>query len=229
MIRVAIRFVCLLAALAGPAAAQDTLSLPAGCNGYVTVQKRGCIVSHLFICTADPAGYQRRIDLDEDGMVYAGTIDAETQWIESNHIAAGYVDRLGPSPADPASLSDLIATGRDTWDFTVVSDPYAVTAFRGEDRLTGRTEVIDGVTLEETAFDVVATDTSGAELWLVTGNEYIMRDWRTFLSGTRTVTLPDETFETDGRPVDFAFPGEAGFLALSPRFDCGVMMSKAGD
>ncbi len=89
--------------------------------------------------------------------------------------------------------------------------------------------MIDGVTLEETAFDVVATDTSGAELWLVTGNEYIMRDWRTFLSGTRTVTLPDETFETDGRPVDFAFPGEAGFLALSPRFDCGVMMSKAGD
>ncbi len=225
-----IRAVAIGLALAAPAPlwAAGQIALPQGCTGYVTVQKRGCTVSHLFTCTADPTGNQRRIDLDEDGMIYMGQTDAETQWIESHHIVAGTVDRLGPDPLDPASFTELVETGRDTWDFTTTSEPFAVTVYRGEDRLTGRTEVVDGVTLEETAFEVVVSDPLGGELYRVQGNEYIQRDWRTFVSGVRTITMPDEQFETDGRPVEFAFPGEPGFLANRPQYDCGMMMSKAG-
>jgi hypothetical protein len=43
---------------------------------------------------------------------------------------------------------------------------------------------------------------------------------------TRTVTTPTEVFETDGRPVEFAFPGEPGFLSAEPLYDCGAVLSK---
>ena len=208
------------------AAAQSPVSLPAGCEGYVTVQKRSCTVSHYFTCDGDPEGHQWRVDYGEVGMLYMGRIDAETQGIESFHIEANSVERLAPNPADPASLTELLATGRDEWDFQTVSDPLAVTIFRGHDELTGNQVTIDGVTLDETIFDVTATDPTGAELWRVTGSEFVSREWRTFLSGVRVVTTPDEQYETDARPVEFLFPGEEGFLSATPRHECSNVLSK---
>ncbi|SMY09370.1 hypothetical protein [Flavimaricola marinus] len=222
-----IRYLAPLMLFASPVAAQS-VSLPGGCEAYVTVQKRGCTVSTLFRCEADPEGHQRRMDFNEDGLTYAGMIDFETRWIESFYAEGAYTDRLAPNPVDPASFSDLIETGYDDWDFGTISDPFAETVYRGYDRLTGVVVVVDGVTLEQTEFDVVAYDTNGNELWQTVGNEFIHRDWRTFLSGTRTITTPTEVFETDGRPVEFAFPGEDGFQSSEPRYDCGVMLSKGG-
>jgi hypothetical protein len=214
------------AAAGAPAPAQQVLALPQGCSAHVTVQQRGCIVSHLFRCAADPEGHQRRIDPDGNGIVHAGVIDAEMQWIESWQPLAGVVDRLEPGAADPASLSALLATGRDSFDFAVRSEPGgAVTFCRGTDRLTGERVTIDGVTLERTAFEATARDSGGAELFRIAGNEYVHRDWRTFLSGTRTTVTPDGRFDSDHSPVAFIFPGEPGFLASTPRHDCSVMMS----
>jgi hypothetical protein len=61
-----IRCLVPLVFLAAPAAAQ-TVSLPAGCEAYVTVQKRSCTVSTLFRCAADPEGHQRRMDSTRTG------------------------------------------------------------------------------------------------------------------------------------------------------------------
>lgn len=214
--------------LAGPAVAQDNFSLPAGCTGYVTVQKRGCIVSHLFTCQNDPAGYQRRVDMTEAGLVYLGTTDAETNWIESTHIAAGYTETLVPGAADPASFTELLASGRDTWDFVIAASDGYSTRNVGSDEIADPQVVIDGVALQMTHFTIRVTDPdTGKELWRGTGQEYINPDWRTFLSGARTITTPSDTYDTDNTPVEFAFPGEAGFLSSKPRYDCSVPI--AGD
>lgn len=213
---------------AAPAAAQQSFALPQGCEGYVTIQKRGCQVSHLFRCEGDPAGWQRRVDLDDQGLTYAGAIDAETQWVESFSPGAGSRDSLRPGAADPASFTTLIETGIDTFDFEVETAPDGtVTRYRGQDRLTGETVTIDGVTLERTEFAVTALDLQGNELWHTVGAEYINRDWRTFIAGTRTVTTAEDQWDSDNSPVAFIFPGEAGFLSSTARFDCGVMMSAA--
>jgi len=34
-----------------------------------------------------------------------------------------------------------------------------------------------------------------------------------------------ETFESDNSPMEFAEPGERGFLSDQPLYDCGDMMS----
>lgn len=214
--------------LAGPAVAQDSFSLPSGCTGYVTVQKRGCLVSHLFTCQNDPAGYQRRVDMTETGLSYLGTIDRETQWIESTHIAAGYSETLVPGGADPASFSALLATGQDSWDFVIAASDGYSNRNVGSDQIIDPNVVIDGVALQLTTFTIRVTDAvNGTELWHGVGHEYIHPEWRTFVSGVRTITTPTETYDTDNSPVEFAFPGEEGFLTTQPRYDCSVPI--AGD
>ncbi len=213
-------------ALAAPAAAETTFSLPQGCTGYVTVQKHGCSVSHLFTCEGDHAGHQRRVDMDESGMTYMGVIDAETQWVESFHASTGETTRLAPGAADPANFSELLATGRDGMDFQTTSDMFGMNRYKGEDRLTGETVVIDGVTLQRTEFDMVVTDDAGNTIWTVTGSEFIHPEWRTFLSGTRKYVTTTDEFEEDQSPAAFIFPGEPGFLSSTPRYDCGVVVSQ---
>ena len=217
-----------MAPVAGPAAAQQAFSLPQGCEGRVTIQKRGCTVTHLFICTTDPQGWQRRVDFDDQGMTYAGAIDAEAQWVESWHPLAGETETLVAGAADPASFSDLIATGQDTFEFHTETRPGNYqTLFRGRDLLTGESVDIDGVTLERTEFLVIAYDEAGQEVWRTEGAEFINRDWRTFLSGVRTNTTSEGRWDADTTPVEFIFPGEPGFLTTTPRADCGVVMSQA--
>jgi hypothetical protein len=215
---------------AGSVLAQDadrTFAMPQGCEAYATIQKRGCIVSHHFRCDADPEGHQRRVDLDENGMNYMGMIDSETQWIESYYPNSGEVARLLPGAADPASLTELIETGRDVMDFQTMSDLSGIRTFRGSDWLTGQSITLDGERLYETEFEMEVFDSFGNLLWSATGREYIHKEWRTFLSGTRVYDTGQEVWNTDNRPVEIIFPGQPGFLSSSPRHECGLMMSKS--
>jgi hypothetical protein len=214
-------------ALPAPVAvmAQGGFSLPAFCTAYVTVQKADCSISHLFRCEGDPDGHQRRVDLDEGGLTYLGVIDSETQWIESFHALTGETTYLAPDPADPANFTELLANGRDGLDFQTSSDLYGLTRYLGEDRLTGETVIIDGVTLQVTEFQMTVTDAAGNLIWEIAGNEFIHPEWRTFLSGVRTFSTKDDSVTEDGTPVEFIFPGEPGFLGSTPRHGCGVVMS----
>lgn len=221
----------LLAQEAVPEPAPDrpgsrTFAVPQGCEAHLTVQMAGCTVSHHFTCAADPEGWQRRVDMDEGGVSYFGAIDAETQWVESFHVLSGHSERLGDA-ADPASLTALIAEGRDAFDFETLSDEIGPTRYVGEDRLTGETVTIDGVTLDRTEYEIVASAPDGTEVWRAQGQEFISREFRMFLSGRSIITNAEETFETDNAPVEFVRPGEAGFLSASPKHGCGVVMSKA--
>jgi hypothetical protein len=119
-----------------------------------------------------------------------------------------------------------VATGVDTYDFTTVGDDGLVTRFVGQDRLTGQTVTIDGVTLDETDYAIRAIAPDGTEMWRSAGREYISRDFTMFLSGRSTITTPDETWETNDTPVDFVFPDEPGFLTGSPIHGCGTVLSK---
>ncbi len=217
-----------LISLAGPAVAQErpaTFSLPAGCEAFLTVQSESCQVDHHFTCEGDPTGHQRRVSLDEEGVTYVGEIDAETQWISSFHVLSGHHERLESNPAEPASISDLIAFGVDDYDFRTLSDEIGTTRYVGQDTLTGREITIDGVILSETTYDITAYDAEGNEVWSSQGREFISREWRMFLPGTGVVTTPDGQYDKSNRPVEFIFPGEPGFLSSSPKHGCGVAIS----
>jgi len=225
MIRLAMAVVALGASAA--TAQTGTFSVPPNCTAYLTIQQKSCIVSHRFTCDGDPAGYQRRADFDDQGMVYLGTIDAETRWIESYYPQSNLVERLMDGATDSASFSDLIATNLDTYDFRTDSPGFGSFRYVGSDRLTGKTVTIDGVTLEVTEFSITAYDAEGTEMWRGAGNEFISREWRMFIGGTSTQVSSTGTYDNDDTPMEFAFPGESGFLSYTPKFGCGAVMSSA--
>ena len=206
----------------------QTFTLPEGCDAYLTVQSASCQVDHHFTCVGDPEGHKRRVSFDEEAMTYFGTIDNETQWVGSFHPLTGHSEELEESPVDPASFSELIETGRDSYDFKTLSEEIGTTRYVGADELTGNTITIDDVTLEETNYQITAYDEAGDEMWSSKGQEYINRNWRMFMAGTGVITVPGDTFEKNDTPVEFIYPGERGFLSINPKHGCGVVMSSFG-
>lgn len=210
---------------AHPAAA-GSFTPPEGCTAFLTVQAKGCRVSNHFRCEADPAGDQWRTDFDQEGPYFTSRIDAEAQWVESYELNPPVRQTLDPNPTDPASFSELLATGQDSFAFGLSRDNGEQSRVRGSDRLTGTQVVIDGITLEQTEFNFTETDLSGNVLRRSRGREYIHPEWRLFFAGPSEWDGGDGTYlPYDGSPVQFIFPGEPGFASTQPIFDCDAIMS----
>lgn len=215
----------LLISAAMPAnAAGNLFTPPAGCEAYLTVQSRGCRVSNHYICSADNPGDKWRADFDQEGIFFLSKVDNEAQWIESIDQFPTVIQKLDPNPKDPASFSNLL-TGEDTFDFTISRDDGTASHVTGFDRLTGKSFVIDGVNLQQTQFEFTETDLDGNVLAKSRGNEFISPDWRMFFSGPSEWDAGDGYLPMDGSPVQFINPGEPGFLATEPLFECDAIMS----
>jgi hypothetical protein len=215
---------------AAPVAAQEVSRLfqvPAGCEAFLTVQSRSCLVSHHWTCSADPEGTHWRATLDQDGAFYVSFTDAEFRWLRSWSLRGGGTDILIEPEEDPASLTELLATGNDTMVFSI-REENELGVFRrdytGFDRLTGESVEVDGRELLVTEFAYQYDTAEGVRR--TEGNQFVHEGWRLFFGGLETVTLPDgETFEGNYSPMEFAEPGERGFLTMQPLYDCGDMMS----
>jgi len=215
--------------LASPALA-GTFLAPEGCTATLTVQSRGCTVSHFYTCEADPKGNQWRADFGLDGQFYQSMIDSETQWIESYEMEGTgnpvSKETLDQNPKDPASLSGLIDSGIDTFDFNLTKDSGEKTRVTGFDQFTGKTAVIDGMTLRQTEYEYTQTDEAGTVLRHSKGREYISEDIRSFFSGTSEWQSEDGTWViVEGAPISFMKPGEPGFGSTTPLFECDAQMS----
>ena len=222
-------FACLLllSGTAAPAqtAIPGTFAAPPGCTGFLTVQSRGCTVSNHYRCDADAAGDQWSAGFDQDGLFRVGRIDRETQWIESYSMAPTVRQSLDPDPVDPASFSDLLAIGIDTYDFSL-TEAASRTRVRGFDTLTGQSVTIDGVTLQETKFEFLELSEDGTILRKSMGQQFISAEWRLFFSGIEDWDFGDGPVQVDGSPKEFVFPGEKGFFSTRPIFDCNVTSSE---
>jgi hypothetical protein len=212
-------------ALATPAHA-GTFTPPEGCEAFMTVQSRGCRVSNHFRCTADRPGDQWRADFDQEGLYFQSRINAEAEWVESLEFFPDTRQTLDPGAPDAASFSNLLNSGLDTFEFGLSKDTGERTRVNGFDRLTGKSFTIDGITLQETEFDFTETDLDGNILRQSKGNEYIHPEWRLFFSGPSQWNGGDGQFlPLDGSPMQFIFPGEPGFAATQPIFECDEVVA----
>ncbi len=223
-------FAVLLLAPALPVSAQQGPALfevPPGCTAYLTVQSRGCMVSHHWTCEADPPGTHWRAALDEDSPFYVSFTDAEFRWLQSWNLRGAGTSTLIEPEDDPASLTELLTTGSDTMVFSLLTESNFGSYQRdytGFDRLTGDEVVVDGRTLAVTEFSYQYPTDGGTRR--VQGNQFVHEGWRLFFGGIETVTEANgETFEYNNSPMEFAEPGEPGFLTMQPIYDCGEMFS----
>lgn len=216
---------CLTTLTPLPALAANQWAAPQGCEVFMTVQSKECRVSNHFRCTGDAPGDQWRADFDQDGIFFQSRINSEAEWIESYELNPTIKQELMPGALDPASFSGLLSTGRDDFIFSLDKGDGEQTDVRGYDRLTGKTVVIDGITLSETEYSYEESNAMGQVLRQSRGNEYVHPEWRLFFSGPSEWWDGTEWLPIDGSPVAFVFPGEPGFAATEPLFNCDPVLS----
>jgi hypothetical protein len=223
-----IRITTLILAMMAMPAFAGTFTPPEGCTLTMTVQSRQCRVSNHYTCTQDAPGEKWRADFDQEGIFFSSKIDSETQWIESLDTDPPVVQRLAPNPRDPASFSDLTSKGRDDFAFDLTRDDGNDSSVTGYDKLTGETFVVDGIQLQGTEFSFTEVDRMGNVTRRSRGNEYISEEWRMFFAGPSEWDPGDGNFlPMDGSPLQFIFPGEPGFAATQPLFECDDVLSWA--
>lgn len=218
--------IAILTLAAAPVATAGSFTPPEGCETFLTVQSRGCRVSNHYRCTADQPGDQWRADFDQEGVFFLSRIDREAQWVESFELNPRLRQTLDSGAADPASFSALVEGGRDDFDFRLSKDDGQRSHVTGHDALTGKSFTIDGVALEQTEFEFTELDEQGNILRQSRGNEYVHPEWRLFFSGPSEWFDGSDWLPVDGSPVQFVQPGEPGFAATQPIFECGALMSQ---
>ncbi len=217
----------LLAGLALPAGAvaQGGFSPPAGCSGVLTIQSKGCMLTNVWTCEGEAEGLQWVALFDERGPFQVKQVDTEFQWLTTYYTSLPRLERMQIPAPDPASLAELFVSGFDSYDFTVVPDagPLGPQRYVGFDRLTGET-VIDGEPLHTTEYGFERSLSDGTVLSRRAGRQFVSDRHRIFILGQSWhVDSPDEV--RDHSPVEFLYPGEAGFMAAVPKYECGAMMS----
>lgn len=199
---------------------------PAGCTLELTAQNRGCTVSQYYRCEGDPAGIQHSAIFGKEGLFHLSTIDDETRWIESQDPVTGLTDLLDEE-TDPASFGNLIATGRDDFDFWTQSSSGERLHHQGHDELTGKTKVIDGLPLEVTRFELTTRSEAGEVLITRRGSQFVSRDNRRFYGGIETQTdWTGMRRDSNDSPMLFSKPGEPGSANTTPQFDCEQLMTQ---
>jgi hypothetical protein len=199
--------------------AQPLFSPPAGCSVFATVQAVDCTVEHLMECAGRPG--VTSVTVYSGGTDTINVMDAEARWMMSYDGFAGTIETLVEPEADPSSLSDLLGTGRNAYDFATLSSDGVTTRFVGKEALTGEQIVMNGVVLLRTQNQMEAFAEDGTRLWSLVSQEYVSPDWGVFLGGTMVWNTPlDGEFPGDSSPVEIALPGEPGFLATVPAYGC---------
>lgn len=208
----------ILAALtvATPTVAQQSFAAPEGCEAKLTVQHKGCVVINVWQCEADDPGDQWIALLTQAGVFSVQKVDDEFQWIE-NYKVTGTERLLTPAP-DPASLTELLEAQIDTWDFTLETET-GEERHVGFDMLTGDTTTIDGEVLLNTEFQGRTLDGDGNEIEAGSGRQFVSAEHRLFFFGIAwDDATPDDVI--DMSPVEFIYPGEAGFFSDTPKYEC---------
>ncbi len=219
----------LAAALALPAAAladhdgeRPLFQPPEGCEAFLTVQMRQCSVLNFWRCAADAPGVVHFAEFDAHGAATVATVDREFRWLETRYLRAGITERLVEPEPDPASVSTLLETGRDDYDFelerTEEDGTTSRVRVRGTDRLLGRRTEVDGEPLELTGFELTVTGPEGTEH--ARGTQFLSRGLRLFFSGVEVWEGPDGTRRYFDGPASIRRPGEAGFGEVIPREGC---------
>ncbi|OCX61604.1 hypothetical protein BFP70_14935 [Thioclava sp. SK-1] len=211
-----------------PAHADDLFVPPPGCALTMTVQLRECQVANHFQCASDPGGERWISYADGQGEYFLSRIDHQTRWVESISLETGEIDYLDvQASADHASFDTLLDAGRDDYDFVTLNNFGETRRYVGHDQLTGQTVTIDGVPLERSEFSVKTLDGAGNFISSRSGLQFISRKMRVFFGDSEDYknAFGDEA-SSASPPASFAFPGDAGFGASTPVFDCDMMMTQ---
>ncbi|MBV7410880.1 hypothetical protein [Maritimibacter sp. DP1N21-5] len=195
---------------------------PAGCKGVLTVQSRECTLLNLYICEGDDSIWEATFSAD--GFDVLAQYSPDYIWRDIAYLWDQSRETFLEPAEDAPSLAELAKTGVDTFRYTVhrtAPGEDRLLTIVGADMLSGETVVIDGVTLARVDTELQILDDEGTVEYASRGTQYLDVERGLFFWGKDAV-LDADGAETvyDNSPVDFIEPGEPGFGAAVPLYDC---------
>ena len=213
--------ICFSAFAAGSARAQYVL--PNGCNAFLTVQSKSCLVSHFYTCNADAEGFKWRIDLDEQGEIYHVQTDAEARWLYALGMTSGISENLDETGSiDQASLTNLLQQDHDDFAFQMLSSSGEIIVVWGKDQLMGQIVIIDDLLLFQTKSTMMVTDAEGNFLWDTPATEYVSPKHRIFFGSPNVYRTDKGKKFFNLFHLNFYFPMKWIFLRMFLNSDVKV-------
>lgn len=216
------------AVLAALGAHAGSFAPPKGCESFLTVQMKSCQVAIYWRCASAPDGHVWEASYDDAGPLSVTNYDREFQWLDSYYVMDGTREKLTEPNTDPISMSTLLSTGEDRFEFTLdaeVDGKHEVLRVEGHDRLTGKEITIDGLSLLEADTALTIWREDGSVDYKTEGRQYVSSSLRLFFLGEDRVHDNGGVFEYDASPVDFIHPGEVGFNSTKPLYECDSVTS----
>ncbi len=211
--------------LASPAATQS-FDVPAGCQGFLTVQQQVCRVKHYFTCEGDPEGHRHIHTHTADGLIQHMVIDSHFNWVLVDFVGHARRFEVPNNVVGNDSLSILQRDGIYRFDdplYDVMGDQRHAVRWIGANELTGQSRIIDGVQMLEVTHLSDFYDASGAIYAHYDAVQLLWPEYGLFLSWSWVDQGSGEMLFD--RPIDLIFPGEPGFDQATPRYGCDALMS----
>lgn len=212
------RLALIFALTAGPVFATQ-FDVPLACTSVVTVQNRDCTVSHFYRCPPEETDIFE-LSFNGDGAQFRTRYDRDGRALEYVDFEDSIAIAREPDATDTDSLSELLDTGEDTYDF--LSRVSSGGQFRtiGFDRLLGQSVDVDGRQLQMTEFAYRLVSLNGETFSSVRGQQFVDPELRLYFGGIYVDTSDGSQETTNASPADFIWPGDDQFLSSKPVFDC---------
>lgn len=196
---------------------------PRGCETFLTVQHKSCMVSVHWRCATQDDTVSSAT-FSEDGLESVTSYSDDYQWLEAIYMWDSSREVFIPPAADPVSISTLLAEGIDTFDFNMrraQRDRSYDIRIVGADELTGETAEIDGYSVDLVRTRVEITAEDGTVEYKAEGLQYLSRSLSQFFLGMERVFADDGSFsDYDDTPVDIIEAGDPGFGMTQPLYNC---------
>lgn len=228
------QYVAVLAVLCAPGkamSAEDLVPRPAACEPVVTVQARGCSVETVLRCN-DPAGWPWRAEVfDAEGLRYVSSFTKDFVQVQVRLPAIGLAFDYDPELSSSTPPVEMAETGHG------VERVKGFMSFGGQSLAVvtyneiRRVEPLDLDGRRLVSFRVVGTRTTSPPLQAEAHDfmNYLDPETGALFGGESLLPGPDGKLSQDGRPAALAFPGDPGFDAKVPVFDCGNLSFNQAD
>jgi hypothetical protein len=197
------------------ARAQDAT---AGCTTLAIIQSQGCLVRRVFVCDATPDDVINVGSYGPEGPTSVAIFNADGRTLETSFGPGTPKITLGEQ-TDPLSLRILLATEQDSFDYQMVHETVGAAQISGQITTSGEMITIDGRSLQVLLAEQTLVPPVGEARATVIRYLYDA-GLRLMLTDTITDAATGDIRDTR-TPVDFIWPGEAGFQDYVPLYGCG--------
>lgn len=189
----------------------------AACTTLVVIQSQGCSVRRVFVCDDAPEDLRNVGNYGPDGVTGLSIHNSDGRTLRTS-AGPGTPSVIPGEQTDPLSLRVALSTGVDSFNYQMVHETAGVAVISGQLMTAGELVTIDGHTLQVLLSDQT-TITPAGETQIAAVRYLYDATLQLLITDTIANAATGEVMVLR-TPVDFIWPGEAGFEDCAPLFGC---------